>query len=168
MSAPVKHLGIVVAVDDSPASNAATCWAAREAAMRNLPLTVVNVVATPSATYPPVPYPESLGVWLEDQGRKAVAHAVKIAEDAMPTDRKVAVGSEIVFSTPAPALVKMSDEAEMIVVGSSGKAVLARGLLGSISSSVVQHANCPVAVVRDDDGSAAGSRPAGNRRLAGL
>jgi nucleotide-binding universal stress UspA family protein len=38
MSAPVKHLGIVVAVDDSPASNAATCWAAREAAMRNHPL----------------------------------------------------------------------------------------------------------------------------------
>jgi nucleotide-binding universal stress UspA family protein len=109
-----------------------------------------------------------LGVWLEDQGRKAAAHAVKIAEDAMPTDRKVAVGSEIVFSTPAPALVKMSDEAEMIVVGSSGKPVLARGFLGSISSSVVQHANCPVAVVRDDDGSAAGSRPAGNRRLAGL
>ena len=80
MSAPVKHLGIVVAVDDSPESNAATFWAAHEAAMRNLPLTVVNVVATPSATYPPVPYPESLGVWLEDQGRKAVAHAVKIAE----------------------------------------------------------------------------------------
>jgi hypothetical protein len=50
------------------------------------------VVTTPTATYPPVPYPESLGVWLEDQGRKAVAHAVKIAEDAMPTDRKVAGG----------------------------------------------------------------------------
>src|ERR1700745_1042882 len=60
MSAPVKHLGIVVAVDDSPASNAATCWAAREA-VRSLPLTLVNVVATPSATYPPVPYPESFG-----------------------------------------------------------------------------------------------------------
>ena len=151
MSQQVKHLGIVVAVDDSPASNAATCWAAREAAMRNLPLTVVNVVTTPSATYPPVPYPESLGVWLEDQGRKAVAHAVKIAEDAMTTDRKVTVGSEIVFSTPVSALVKMSDEAEMIVVGSSGKGVLARGLLGSISSSVVQHAGCPVAVIRDED-----------------
>ena len=151
MSAPVKPLGIVVAVDGSPASNAATCWATRDAALRNISLTVVNVVTTPTATYPPVPYPDSLGVWLEDQGRKAVAHAVKIAEDAMPTDRKVSVKSEIVFSTPAPALVKMSDEAEMIVVGSSGKGLLARGLVGSISSSVVQHANCPVAVIRDED-----------------
>jgi nucleotide-binding universal stress UspA family protein len=151
MSAPVKPLGIVVAVDGSPASNAATCWAARDAAMRNIPLTVVSVVTTPTATYPPVAYPDSLGAWLEDKGRKAAAHAVKIAEDAMPTDRKFAVKSEIVFSTPVEALVKMSDEAEMIVVGTSGKGVLDRGLLGSVSSSVVQHANCPVAVIRDED-----------------
>jgi nucleotide-binding universal stress UspA family protein len=151
MSAPVKHLGIVVAVDGSPASDAATCWAARDAALRNIPLTVVSVVTTPTATFPPVPYPDSLGVRLEDQGRKAAADAVKIAEDAVPTDRKVAVKSEVVFSTPAQALVKMSDEAEMIVVGSSGKGTLARGLLGSVSSSVVRQANCPVAVIRDED-----------------
>ena len=151
MSTPVKHLGIVVAVDGSPASDAATCWAVRDAAMRNVPLTVVSVVTTPTATYPPVPYPETLGVWLEDKGRKAVAHAVKIAEDALPADRKVAVKSEVLFAAPAEALVKMSDEAEMIVVGSSGKGMLARGVLGSVSSSVVRHANCPVAVIRDED-----------------
>jgi nucleotide-binding universal stress UspA family protein len=151
MSAPVKHLGIVVAVDGSPASDAATCWAARDAALRNVPLTVVSAVTTPTATFPLVPYPVSLGARLEDQGRKAAAHAVKIAEDAMPTDRKVAVKSEVVFSTPAQALVKMSDEAEMLVVGSSGKGMLARGVLGSVSSSVVRHANCPVAVIRDED-----------------
>jgi nucleotide-binding universal stress UspA family protein len=151
MSAPVKPLGIVVAVDGSPASNAATCWAARDAAMRNIPLTVVSVVTTPTATYPPIPYPDSLGVWLEDKGRKAAADAVKIAEDAMPAGRKVAVKSEVVFSIPAQALVKMSDEAEMVVVGSAGKGALARGVLGSVSSSVVRHANCPVAVIRDED-----------------
>ena len=147
----MKHLGIVVAVDGSPASDAATRWAARDAALKNVPLTVVSVVTTPTATFPPVPYPDSLGVRLEDQGRKAAADAVKIAEDAMPNDRKVAVKSKVVFSTPAQALVKMSDEAEMIVVGSSGKGVLARGVLGSVSSSVVRHANCPVAVIRDED-----------------
>ena len=151
MSTPVKHFGIIVGVDGSPASDVATCWAARDAALRSIPLTVVSVVTTPTATFPPVPYPDSLGVRLEDQGRKAAAHAVKVAEDAMPTDRKVAVKSEIVFSTPARALVKMSDEAEMIVVGSSGKGLLARGVLGSVSSSVVRSANCPVAVIRDED-----------------
>ncbi len=39
----------------------------------------------------------------------------------------------------------------MVVVGSSGKGMLARGVLGSVSSSVVRHANCPVAVIRDED-----------------
>ena len=87
---------------------------------------------------------------LEDQGRMAAAHAVKIAEDAMPTHRKVAVKSDIGFSTPAQALVKMSDEAEMLVVGSPGKE-RGRGVPGSVSSSVARHANRPVAVIRDED-----------------
>ena len=151
MSAPVKQLGIVVAVDGSPASNAAVCWAARDAAMRNVFLTVVHAVVTPTATWPPVPYPDSLALRLEDEGKKAVMDAMKIAEDAMPADRKVTINRELVYSTPALALIKMSDEAEMIVVGSSGRGLLARGVLGSVSSTVVRHASCPVAVIRDED-----------------
>lgn len=151
MSAPIKQLGIVVAVDGSPASNAAVCWAARDAAMRNVALTLVHAVVTPTVAWPPVPYPASLAVNLEDEGKRAVMHAVKIAEDAMPADRKVTINRELVYSTPALALIKMSDEAEMIVVGSSGRGLLARGVLGSVSSAVVRHANCPVAVIRDED-----------------
>jgi len=151
MSAPVKQLGIVVAVDGSPASNAAAFWAARDAALRNIPLTVINAVATPTTTWPPVPYPESLAVRLEDEGKKAIMHAMKIAEDAMPADRKVTIGRELVYSSPAPALIKMSDQAEMIVVGTAGRGLLARGVLGSVSSTVVRHAGCPVAVIHDEE-----------------
>src|ERR1700756_5923766 len=110
MSAHVKQKGIVVAVDGSPASNAAVCWAGRDAAMRNIPLTVVHAVATPTATWPPVPYPDSLSVRLEDEGKKAIMHAMKIAEEAMPADRKVAIGGELVCSSPALALITMSHE----------------------------------------------------------
>jgi nucleotide-binding universal stress UspA family protein len=151
VSESVKRLGIVVAVDGSPASNAAATWAARDAAMRNVPLTVVHAVATPTATWPPVPYPESMAVRLEDDGKKAIMHAIKIAEDAMPEDGKVAIGRELVYSTPTPALIEMSHEAEMVVVGTSGRGLLARGVLGSVSSTVVRHANCPVAVIHDED-----------------
>lgn len=151
MSVPVKELGIVVAVDGSPASTVAAGWAAREAAMRNIPLTVVHAVSTPTATFPPVPYPESLVTSLEDEGKKAIMHATKVAEDAMPADRAVPIGRKLVYAAPAPALLKMSDTAEMIVMGSSGRGLLARGLLGSVSSTVVRHANCPVAVVRDEE-----------------
>ncbi|CAM3153822.1 universal stress protein [Mycobacterium colombiense] len=151
MSAPVKELGIVVAVDGSPASTAAAGWAAREAAMRNIPLTVAHAVSTPTATFPPVPYPESLVTGLEDEGKKAIMHAMKVAEDAMPAERAAPIGRKLVYAAPTPALLKMSDTAEMIVVGSSGRGRLARGLLGSVSSAVVRHANCPVAVVRDGE-----------------
>ncbi len=151
MSTPVRQLGIAVAVDGSTAAHAATCWAAREAAMRNIPLTLVHAVATPTITFPPVPYPESLVTNLEDEGKKAIMHAAKIAEDAMPADRKVPIGRELVYATPATALLTLSDSAEMIVMGSHGHGLLARGLLGSVSSTVVRHANCPVAVVRDEE-----------------
>jgi nucleotide-binding universal stress UspA family protein len=151
MSAPVKQLGIVVAVDGSPASTAAARWAAGEAAMRNIPLTVMHAVTTPTTTFPPVPYPESLVTNLEDEGKKAILHAIKVAEDAMSADRKVSIDKKLVCSAPAPALLEASDTAEMIVMGSSGRGLLARGLLGSVSSTVVRHANCPVAVIRDEE-----------------
>lgn len=151
MSAPVKQLGIVVAVDGSPASTVAAAWAAQEAAMRNIPLTVAHAVSTPTATFPPVPCPESLITNLEDEGKKAIMHATKVAEEAMPADRKISVARKLVYSAPVPALLKLSDAAEMIVMGSSGHGLLARGLLGSVSSTVVRHANCPVAVLRNEE-----------------
>ncbi|MGB8387392.1 universal stress protein, partial [Mycobacterium sp.] len=151
MSAPVAHQGIVVAADGSPASNYAAAWAARDAAMKNVPLTVVHAVVTPTASWPPVPYPDALAVRLEDEGKKAIMHAIKIAEEAMPAGHKVTIKRELVYSNPALALVEMSDEAEMIVMGTSGRGMLARGVLGSVSSTVVRQANCPVAIIHNED-----------------
>jgi nucleotide-binding universal stress UspA family protein len=151
MSSTTTPLGIVVAVDGSPASKVAVCWAARDAAMRNVRLTMVHVVNTAIATWPPVPCPETLRVWLEAEGRKVIADAVKVAEDAVHANRKVTIKSDVVYSSPVPALVEMSSEAELLVVGCSGRGLLVRGLLGSVSSSLVRHAHCPVAVIRDED-----------------
>lgn len=146
-----KRLGVVVGVDGSPASNAAVVWAARDAAMRNVPLTVVHVVATDVAIWPPMPFPETWGVWQEDEGRKIVAAAVKFAEEAVPTERKLTINGEIVFAAPVSTMLEMSSDAELMVVGSTGRGALARALLGSVSSSLVHRASCPVAVIRDED-----------------
>jgi len=150
MSEHDEQLGIVVAVDGSSQSSVAASWAARDAVLRNVPLTVVHAVATPTTTWPPVPYPDSLVTALEDEGKKAVMHAVKIAEEAM-SDSKVPIKRQLVYSTPALALINMSEQAEMIVMGTAGRGLLARGVLGSVSSTVVRHANCPVAVIHDED-----------------
>jgi nucleotide-binding universal stress UspA family protein len=144
-------VGVLVGVDCSPASNAAVVWAARDAELRGLPLTVVHVVNTDVATWPPMPYPDTVAVWQEDGGRNVIAESVKIAEEAVLTDRKLTIKSELIFSTPVATLVEMSRAAELLVVGAAGRGAVARLLLGSVSSSLVRHASCPVAVIHDED-----------------
>ncbi|MCV7379214.1 universal stress protein UspA [Mycobacterium alsense] len=151
MTKPTKRHGIVVGVDGSPASNAAVCWAARDAAMRNVPLTLVHMYSSYVPTFPQIPIPAGVTVWQEQDGAQALERSVKIAEDAVRRDQKIAITSELKCSPPVPTLVDMSEEAEMVVVGSNGRGAVGRVLLGSVSSAVVRHAKCPVAVIRDED-----------------
>jgi nucleotide-binding universal stress UspA family protein len=151
MSAPMNRHGIVVGVDGSPASSAAICWAARDAALRHVPLTLVHAYNTYVPTFPQIPLPAGVALWQEDDGRQVLEQAVKIAEDAVKAAKKITITAELKCSPPVPTLVELSEDAEMIVVGSNGRGAVGRVLLGSVSSGVVRHAKCPVAVVRDED-----------------
>jgi nucleotide-binding universal stress UspA family protein len=151
MSAAEKPYGIVVGVDGSASSNFAVCWAARDAAMRNIPLTLVHMLKTFVPTFPQIPIPSGVAVWQEDDGRRALEEAVKIAGDATPTPGKLRISSEVKCSPPVATLVEMSAEAVMVVVGSNGRGLAGRLFLGSVSSGVVRGASCPVAVIHDDD-----------------
>jgi nucleotide-binding universal stress UspA family protein len=146
----MKRYGIVVGVDGSPASNFAVCWAARDAALRHIPLTLVHMVNAVTM-WPQVPMSAEAVVWQEDDGRRILDEAVKIAEDATKSYRRIEISSELRNSPPVPTLAEMSEEAEMVVVGSNGRGALTRVLLGSVSSGVVRRASCPVAVIRDED-----------------
>jgi nucleotide-binding universal stress UspA family protein len=42
-------------------------------------------------------------------------------------------------------------EADLIVVGTWGRSVIGRALMGSVSDSVVRHARCPVVVARSQE-----------------
>ena len=53
MSTPTTHHGIVVGVDGSPPSKVAVDWAAREAPLRNLPLTIIHVIPSPMVSMAP-------------------------------------------------------------------------------------------------------------------
>jgi nucleotide-binding universal stress UspA family protein len=150
MSTTVKRYGLVVGVDGSAASDAAVLWAARDAALRNLPLTLVHMFKAFVPTFPQIPMPSGVAEWQEGDGRKVLEQAVKIAEDALSADRRISITSVVKSSPPAPALVELSEEAEMIVVGCNGRGAVARVLLGSVSSGVVRSAKCPVAVISAD------------------
>lgn len=151
MASNTTRFGILVAVDGSPAAKAAVCWAARDAALRGTALTIAHIVTVDTATWPPMPYAETFMDWQQDEARRVLVDAVKTAEEAMATGHHVPIVTELVLSSPIAALQEMSRAADLVVVGSSGHGVLARAVLGSVSSSLVRHAHCSVAVIRDED-----------------
>jgi nucleotide-binding universal stress UspA family protein len=50
---------------------------------------------------------------------------------------------------PAQVLIDAAADADLLVVGSRGHGGFAEVLLGSVCMHCVQHAPCPVAVIRD-------------------
>ena len=158
MSTCATHRGIVVGVDGSPAATVALDWAASDAALRDVPLTLVHVLTPPTvvtsvprtaSTWPAVPLPSGFKQWQQIQGRRILRDAHEAVEDRARAARPSSVNTELLSGNTVPTLVDLSKEAEMIVVGCRGRGALRRRLLGSVSSGLVQHAQCPVAVIHD-------------------
>lgn len=149
MSSSTTRHGVLVGVDGSPPSKVAVDWAAREAAMRNVSLTLVHVIPSPMAEmWIELPTPPKLSQWYEKRGHEIIADARKVAEEAaggIQLDDEMSTGAAL------PALVDLSKDAEMVVVGCRGLGAIGRRLLGSVSSGLVRHAHCAVAVIHDED-----------------
>ena len=107
MSSHEADSGVLVGVDGSRSSKRAVQWAAREARMRNVPLTLVHVVVTPSwgpapwlLSNAPLPLPAEEDPALEKSGQKIIADAVKIAEESTRETGRPEINSELFFSYP--------------------------------------------------------------------
>ena len=151
MSTPISNSGILVGVDGSPAAKYAVDWAAREAAMRSVRLTLVHAVPPIGPTLPPLPAPTAFARWQVERGQQILDDAAGVARRSAPDGGTVQIDSELLFSPAVPTLVDLSKEALMVVVGSRGRGPIARSLLGSVSSTLIRHAHCPVAVIHDED-----------------
>lgn len=60
----------------------------------------------------------------------------------------VSVGYRAIHADPATALIDISRDARMLVVGAHGRGGFGGLVLGSVSERCVRHAHCPVLVVR--------------------
>lgn len=145
-----KHFGIVVGVDGSGYSDEAVRWAAREAAMRELPLTLVQAVAIPAPAWPAAPISAELHDLYEADAQAILDDAVEIVEDTIKEGGPADIKRQLFFSGPVPTLVDMSKDADMVVVGARGLGTVRRVLLGSVSTGLIHHAHCPVAVIHDE------------------
>ena len=149
MPEPTTRRGIAVGVDGSDPSRAAVRWAAREAAMRNVVLTLAHVVHLRYPKMPQTPLPVGFGEWLEEQGQTFLEEAERIAKGSGLS--RVEAG--MFTAATIPTLLDVSKHAEMLVVGCRGRGALASLLLGSVSAGMVAHAQCPVAVIHDEEAS---------------
>jgi nucleotide-binding universal stress UspA family protein len=156
MSSQKMSLGVVVGVDGSSSSENAIQWAAREARVRNAPLTLVHVAVTPSwgpapwlLSNAPLPLPADEDPALQKSTRKIITDSIQIADDSIHGTDGPDIRSEIFFSVPVPTLVDLSKDAQMVVVGRRGQHRLHGVLLGSVSTGMMHHAHCPVAVIGD-------------------
>jgi nucleotide-binding universal stress UspA family protein len=144
----------VVGVDGSPSSNAAVAWAAKDAKMHCLPINLVYVsppLPEFLGTEPPAPTAGEYSSWEEMHAHEVLEAAHKIAAEAAAPGGAYQISSEAFYAAPiVPTLIDLSARAGMIVVGSHGQTAVARAVLGSVSSGLVYHAKCPVAVIHDE------------------
>ncbi|MEV3901508.1 universal stress protein [Mycobacterium sp. NPDC050551] len=154
MSELIEPNGVVVGVDGSPSSHVAVRWAAHEASMRHVPLTVVHAVSSfafPASTlaWPTGQIPDEVFEIQENDARQIVADAIAVAEEAVEGDL-LEVSGEHLHGGAVPSLVDLSKEAQLLVIGSRGRSGRHHRLLGSVSTGLIYHAHCPVAVIHDE------------------
>lgn len=137
---------IVVGVDASDQARAAAVWAAHEAALRGLGLTLVHSVLPPTAASSFGPgLPVGIDV-MDDLTARARAELDSIASTLPATD----VQTHVEIGSPSGALLEASEQAEIVVMGSRGHGGFAGLLLGSVGAQVAAHAECPVVIVRGE------------------
>ncbi|BBY38554.1 universal stress protein [Mycobacterium mantenii] len=117
--------------------------------MRNIGLTVVHVCEPPTL-WPAAPIPAVIYQRHQERARRLVADAIKIAEDSVQQGNRPEIDSELFCAAPTPTFIDVSKEAHMIVVGCRGQEALQRTLLGSVSTGLIHHTHCPVAVIHDE------------------
>jgi nucleotide-binding universal stress UspA family protein len=146
---------IIVGVDGSAHSLAAVRWAARDAVLRAVPLTIVTALRDrlPSLA-DAINLRSDRTKIVRRQAEHTLAEASEVAfEVAGPRD--LAISTLIESGSAADVIPTLGEESAMLVLGSRGLGEFRGGLVGSVSTSIVTHARCPITVVKADDHSAA-------------
>jgi nucleotide-binding universal stress UspA family protein len=140
-------LPILVAYDGSADSERALRWATAESLRTRFPLRVLAVNAVIPPTWGAVGGVGMIGVYdvaLSDS-TAVLAQAEKVIAEAGVEDASVEQRSGHVVDE----LLRASESAAMLVVGSRGHGPAAVAVLGSVSQHLARHATCPVVVVRE-------------------
>jgi len=144
------HMRVLLAVDQSPASDAAATYLLGLPFRQPVDLQIVTVV-------PPFPFSENQAnrmnprvVELLNLERQQAEAKLADLVAHFQNDTFRSVSAEVIDGGPAHALTEFADEqgTELIVMGAVGRSALARVLLGSVSEYVANQAQASVLIVR--------------------
>lgn len=140
--------GILVGIDGSHTADAALRWAVEEARLRSLPLTLLHTYG-PRDDEGVIAAALGTGAAAEAKARQAATLLLEHTVDGLGEEAKdVEIRTAAVAGQPAAALLEYAREADLLVVGARGRGGFAGLLLGSVSQQCIQHAMCPIVVVR--------------------
>ncbi len=139
----------MVWVDGSPSSRSALRWAVSQARLTGGTVDAVIAWQIPASM---TGYGWTMllpDTGFEDIAKQTLAEA--ISDVAGPgDDYEVRMRPLVVQGIPAQVLIDASADADLLVVGSRGHGGFAEALLGSVGQHCVQHAHCPVLIMRGD------------------
>jgi len=141
----MKDYPILVGYDGSATAVCALTWAQDEAARRAATIELVYVYEWASSVTP-VP----LGATWPDPAvrREAVATVNQAVARAVTARPEVPLTGRVVDGSVVPILRKLSEHAQLLVLGHRGLGGFTGLLAGSVATGVATHALCPVVVVR--------------------
>lgn len=141
--------GIVVGVDGSEHSVDALRWAASEARLRGVTLRVVasfssSIISTGYEVASPDPSD------LAAASNTMLGAAIDTVRESGELEG-VDIVTEALEGHAGEQLIKLSEDADLLVVGARGHGGFLGLLMGSVTTYVVNHALCTVVVVRKAD-----------------
>ena len=144
---------ILVGVDGSAASHEALRWAAQEAELRGARLVAIHawvyVPVGPIGDPGMIPMPAvDLPGQLDAERAAASADFDKAISETLGAESSIELDKRLVEGDAGEVLVSASAEADLVVVGSHGRSGFKAALLGSVSRHVIDHAGCPVVVLK--------------------
>ena len=143
----IPRRAVVAGVDSSAAARQALHFAAEEAAARGVPLIPVHVVYP---DYVPGPGP-AVPAGAEDRDLLGPIDGARAQLDALIRSELTAYGVTVrpvvICGQPDRILLDWTESAALVVVGTRGAGRIHTALLGSVSTYLLQHGRCPVAVV---------------------
>lgn len=151
---------VILGIDGSRYSTGAIRFAFEQAAWRGVGLTVVHAWLPDSIEGATVAMSRPVADWreLEAQERSLASESLAGFKEEFPT---VDVRRHVVRGDPVEELVRQSENACLLVVGTRGRGSLSGLVQGSVSQAALRRAHCPVAVVHPVEGAPTESEDSG-------